>query len=240
VEAARGLRHNRGVKAAVVLTILALSISPFAQQGKVKIEPKPLVGAKGVYRLTVEMVIGDMKAEVSAKVMTVVKSVEKDLVTTIGSWEGLKVLVNGEDLPMLTASDVTVVAKPSGEVVSVGGGVQGSDEARMYLITHFVPPADALAQGEKYKVQMAAVAEKGIPARKYEGTYDAEAEVAGRKGHRFKVKYSEPGPEGMTGDLVFVVMADGTLLRAEGTFANMPVPQVGANATGSYKLEIEK
>lgn len=228
------------MKLKLFLCLLSCASWAAAQTDTVKFDPLPKPGPTQKAKVEMSMTVGGMEAVVRGDVERQVKAGEKDATLVQIDWKTISVELAGGEGPEVELSPMIAVLGPKGEVRSVKGGIGGTDAVRMFLLTHFMPPAEGVSRGGKYKLKAEAVKDANLPERNYEGTYVGPDTVQGESAHRFDVKYSEPDKDSFAYDMAYWVNSKGELLKAEGTFRNMFIPLAGQTADGKIKVEIVK
>jgi hypothetical protein len=224
------------MKAAALILLALTSVSAFAQ-AKVTIAIKPVKDAIVKHKTELRLAVMGTEAVLTATAERTTKVVDGAKFESTVVMKDFKLDVNGSD-PGLQVDDTKIVETTDGTVFSLTGGIQGSDNLRSFLGQHFIAPRAEIAEGEEYTIEFAEQKEGQVPAFKVVGKYIGAAEAAGKKGHKFTLKLTEPGEGGFTSESTFVVLEDGTILSAEGKFKNLPIPAVGQSVEGSYKLAI--
>jgi hypothetical protein len=223
-------------KATLVLSLVALSAFGLSQEkSSVSLAPKKDSTAK--YKLEIAMSLGGMDVSVKSEITNKVTKVEESKYGTETSWSNLKISLNGTDMDGITAEPVVAKFDLKGDLLELSGGVQGTDPVQMHLLSVFVPPPSALAKDEKATIEFAGNADKTIPARKYEVTSLGKETVSGKETQKFQLKLTPKEEGGLTIDATYWVLPDGTLVKGEGKFTNLFIPQAGSGADGTFKFE---
>lgn len=204
-------------------------------QDKAHVVVTPKQGASVTQVLSLKSSFNDSDVNVTVTSLTTTKSVEKDEYSLLAKLTDVKVEVGGNEMA-LPYEDINLTLSNSGEVKKITGGLQGPDIARLYLLTHFVPPTTDLAPSEKYSIKFEASKDSSIPAHTFDGVYVGTTDFEGKPALKFTAKYSEPGKESTSADIDFVVQTDGTVLQATSKFKNLPVPSIGVSLDGTVKL----
>jgi hypothetical protein len=220
---------------AIVALVLFTAVA-FAQGEKAKVAVSPKAGAVAKYKWDLKLEADSLQATAKAVLETTTKSADQDAVETVTVWKDLEVEIAGSN-PGVPVEDLVVRSKPSGEALSLTGGIRGSDAARLYLLTRFIAPSADIAEGESYTVDFPEKSGTPVPAHKIVTTYVGKADLKGKAALKFVSKYSESDSQAMAGETTYWVLADGTLLKAESKFQRMPVPAFGQPVSGSVTLE---
>ncbi len=224
------------IRTLLLSAVLTLSAAAFAQDAA-KVSYAPKAGDARKFKVLMTLSVAGAEAKVQSGLTQTVKSVDGDKFKEEITWEGFSVELNGAVMDGLEASPSITTTKADGQLLEFTGGIPGTDAPRIHLMGLFVPPTKALAKDEKAETAFDANADKTIPARKYETTYLGKEQVGGKDVLKFKVKYSEKEPGGMTFDITYWISEAGMLAKAEGTFSELFVPQAGATSSGTFKLE---
>jgi len=220
----------------IAFALFALATVGFTQEKtKVTISPKADVATK--YKVDIAMTVGGMDVTVKSDLTNKITKVEDGKYGTETTWTNLKIALSGAEMEGITADPVVAKFDLKGDLLELSGGIQGTDAVQMHLLSIFVPPTGELAKDEKSTVEFAGNADKTIPARKYEITALGKETLAGKDALKYSIKFSTKETGGLTFDATYWVTAEGTVLKGEGKFANLFIPQAGAGADGTFKFE---
>lgn len=221
------------------IALIALLVATLAVPGLAQLKPAPKVGDKSMYRVKYTMDIQGMDVTVTLGTAIEVTKVDEGLVTRTANGKDLKVLLGGQELdPTPEIAPMSVVLNKDGSAKSFSGGIEGVDALRMFITTHFFAPVAELKEGEAAKSRF----EKNsvFPKSEAEVTYVGQEELNGAKALKFTQKFKEEGEYGFSCDTTIWTLEDGTVLKVEGTFKNLPIPAAGSEASGKVVMEREK
>lgn len=219
---------------ATVLLVASLAVSANAQ-----LKPAPKVGDKSAYRIKCTMDVQGMEVTVTLGLATDVTKVDEGLVTRSAVGKDLKVSLGGQDLePAPEMTPMSVVLNRDGSAKSFSGGIEGVDALRLFVTTHFFAPTGELKEGVSAKTQFE---KTGVfPKSSAEVTFVGQEELNGTKALKFTQKFREESEHAFSCDTTIWAMEDGTVLKVEGTFKNLPIPAAGVEASGKIAMEREK
>ncbi|HRI44689.1 MAG TPA: hypothetical protein PLL78_10680 [Fimbriimonadaceae bacterium] len=212
--------------------LLAL-LFPFAlawptEGDTLKLEPTYKVGSTVRHSVKLSLVVSGTDAEVTSVVRKTVKGVAEQSITFDGAFEKLKVMLGETEFPV-EAEPVSLEIRPSGELVSITGGVIQIDMARLYLAHTPVLPKLEVPVGEKWSVEIPASQKAGIPATTFEGTYVGAEKIGEKEAFKITANVQEKGGEGFSSKATFWLDKDGTVLKFEADMRGLPIPQLGSN-----------
>lgn len=216
-----------------VFLLLGSLASAQTDQAPAKVTIQPLkVGSALRYSVKVDLEVGGANANLSTFILRTLTKSDAEVSETEIAWEKLAISVEGEELPLPEPAKLIVKSKPSGELTSVTGGIEGADMARMFVALNSFLPVAALAPAETYVVEFKAK-DTALPTGTLKGTYIGPDKVGDKPAHKFETKFREAASGGMTCDVTFWVQEDGTILKLTSKFAAMPIPQAGSTADGT-------
>jgi hypothetical protein len=234
---------NKFKKTGIGLLVMALSVAALAVQDAVSIKRVAKAGDSAKYRLKADIDFQGMEANFTALVLEKITKIETNGNYVVESTysEG-KVVFSGQemDAPGTTS---TYTYKPTGEVVSIVAETVDSNVYRTAHLTSFVVPDKALKVGDEWATEIKKDEKTGAVAAK--GAYKIEAEEKVGDFETFKVKYSTKESEG--GDtaavcegVAWVNKKDGSLVKTEGVWKNVPFPGAPAPLNAKFTMVREK
>jgi hypothetical protein len=222
-------------KTLLMASIAIASAAAIADEPKLKLEPKYEVGAQSKLNLELNVQVGGGEALLTAARAFTVKNVDAGKVQGEVTWDNLHAIIGGAEQP-LPFSPYRFTIGLNGDIETLEGGIEGSDTARTFLLSYFPLPDKELGKGDTTTFTMPARKESGLPERKVTETYVGQEDVNGAPAYKFKVKVEEVKGEALTLDSTFWVRKDASVVKEDGKFTNLPVPQAGGNADGTIKL----
>ena len=237
------MNHRIRPQSLLVASLLLVAAAPLSSAAKrtkadekVSIALAPKVGKlKYAYKMVAS--VAGQEAEISATIDWNIKKVENDQAEIEATWNEFKLTMGGSE-PAINLEPQRVTYVPStGLPKSIAGGITGTDEARTYLLFHFIAPKDPVAVGDTYTFEAKADEKASLPGFKYEGKYLGVEQEGGAALYKFSAKYSEAANDSFGANTTFFVRQDGTLVRAESTFRHMPLPQFGAEFDGKATIK---
>ncbi|MFZ4506371.1 MAG: hypothetical protein ACOYON_01575 [Fimbriimonas sp.] len=227
------------MKSVAVALFAAMALSVFAQDTtKVTIAATPKVGDVVSHKVLFKFDVSGAEVKIEGTRKLKVEKIEETQIVRSFDLSTFTVKVNDSDQSInITAGEVTL--KKDGELLKINGGIEGSDEARIFLATFFAAPAAPVAAGDKFSVEYKEGAQGTIPKRKFESVYVGKEDLKGKSVHKFTQKYTEPGVTGgMTVESTFWVTEDGTIQKIDAKFKSMFIPAVGQYVDGTVTAEI--
>lgn len=226
------------MKLGVLLALpFALTFFARADDAKVKIEPKPTVGAKTKHSFELSFTVGEIDVVLSGLSLATITKVDGAKTEAQVEWSQFTVLLNGNEQPR-TVPPYKTGYGADGNLTSISGGIVGSDVARTFLLTEFPTPDKELAKGDTTTFTLAGNKEAAIPSRKVSETYQGPEDQEGKSAYKFQVKVEEQNGEPFSLEATFWVLKDGTVVKEEGTFSNLPVPQAQGSGSGRIKVKL--
>lgn len=222
------------MKRTLAVLVAAVAVVAFAQD-KFKIEPKFKADSSTAYGLVLKMNISGAEAELTGNMVVGVKSVTDAETKVEYDWQNGKAMINGEEQPVPFAATHVIFDK-KGNIVSIDGGIEGTDVARTFLVAYAQLPTEALAKDESWKATLPKNPKLNLEERTVEGTYLGSEELKGAKAHKYKITVKET--TNFTTKQTVWVDGDGKLLKLDGEFSELPLPIVSSNASGTVKLEV--
>lgn len=220
-----------------VTLLLAASFGlPFiasAQDPTLKLDPKPTVGSKCQLKFEITVKLPEHDAFLSGTAVETVSKVEATRTEATVDWSNFKLVVGDSEEPV-PFEPIKLAFNKSGDVEGLSGGIAGSDP-RTYLVMLFPMPDKELKKGESTTFTLPAQKDAAIPERKVTESFEGSEDIGGKPANKVKVKVGEVKGEGFTLDGTFWVLNDGTLVKEEASFTNLPIPQANATASGSVK-----
>ena len=217
----------------IAFVLLASLVS--AQDGKVSLAPKE--GDARKYKFTMNFTVGGMEVVLKSDATQDVKKVADGKIEEVLTYRNFSVVLAGSPMEGMEPEPVSTTVSSAGQLLRIGGGLAGTDVARLHLLGVFVPPAKALAADETETIEFKGSDDKTIPKVKYEITFLGKEAVNGAERLKFRIKYSEDPADGMRFTGTYWVTETGALVKAEGTFEEMFIPQAGATGSGRYLIE---
>ncbi|MCW5941841.1 MAG: hypothetical protein KIS66_06400 [Fimbriimonadaceae bacterium] len=217
-----------------ILLIASLAVAVPAQ-----LKPAPKVGDKAPYKIKYTMDIQGMDVTVSLATTVEVTKVDENEVARAATSKDLKVVLGGQDLePTPEIAPMKVVIGKDGAIKTFSGGMEGVDALRMFLTTHFFAPTAELKEGASTK---STFDKKGdFPKSTVEVAFVGAEDLNGEKALKFTQKFKEDGELGFSCDTTVWALEDGTVLKIEGAFKNLPIPAAGSEASGKITMERQK
>ena len=234
---------NKFKKTGIGLLVMALSVAAFAVQDAVSIKRVAKAGDSAKYRLKADIDFQGMEATFTALVVEKITKIESNgnFIVESSYSEG-KVVFSGQemDAPGTTS---TYTYKPTGEVVDIKAETVDSNVYRTANLTSFMVPDKSVKVGDEWTTEIKKDEKTGALAAK--GTYKVEAEEKVGDFDTFKVKYSTKETDG--GDaaascegFAWVNKKDGSMVKTEGAWKNMPFPGAPAPLNAKFSLVREK
>ncbi len=218
---------NTFKKTSIGFVVAALSVVALAVQDGINLKRTAKVGDAAKYRLKADVDLSGIEATFTVLVSEKVSKVEPDgnYVVESTQSEG-KISAGGQEMDAPTATQ-TFTYKATGEIVDIKAEEAGGDVYRTATLTTFVVTDKAVKVGDTWEIDYKKDAKTGVNLSK--GTYKVEAEEKVGNYECYKIKYTTKELEG--GDAAPVCEAttwvnkkDGTLVKSEGTWKNMPFP----------------
>lgn len=225
------------------LLVMALSVAALAIQDGASLKRVAKAGDAAKYRLKADIDFQGMEANFTALVLEKITKVESNgnIVVESTYSEG-KVSFSGQemDAPGTTS---TYTYKPTGEVVEIKAETVDSNVYRTAHLTAFTVPDKTLKVGDEWTTEVKKDEKTGAVAAK--GTYKVEAEEKVGDFETYKVKYSTKESEGGDAAAVCEGMAwvnkkDGSLVKSEGVWKNVPFPGAPAPLNAKFSMVREK
>lgn len=234
---------NRFKKTSFGLFVAAISVAAFAVQDAVALKRTAKVGDTAKYRLKADIDLQGTEATFSELVTEKITKVESNgnyTVETAHS-EG-KIVFGGQDMDAPPSSQ-TFTYKSNGEVVEIKAeGVDGS-HYRTANLTAVVMAEKAVKVGDDWTHEIKKDEKTGVAALK--SSYKVEAAEKIGDFETLKVKYSTKETEG--GDaaasaegIAWISKKDGSLVKSEGSFKNVPFPGAPMPISAKFSLTREK
>jgi hypothetical protein len=215
--------------AVAILSIPAYSFS----QDKIKIEPKWEKDFKQKMTFKASLEAGGLHATLNATLLWEAKDIDDSGYTLSIHHDDVKVNVQDQDTSA-PAEDYKIIVNKKGELTKVAGGIDGTDATRWYLASHFFTPSESLSKNQTAKWTVSGdrlfVGELNV-----ESTYLGEEKVGNVQAYRFKQKLSEAKTSFTSSGMIWVTL-DGHVVKADVSFAEMPLPVSGGNATGKFTI----
>lgn len=230
-------------KAGFGLFVAALSVAAFAVQDAISLKRAAKSGESIKYRLKADVEIQGMEAAFSTLVTEKVTKVESNgnYVLESAQSEG-KVNLSGQEMDV-PGTTQTFVYKPNGEVVEIKAETVDGNVYRTANLTAFIVTDKAVKVGDEWTHDIKKDEKTGtMPAK---GTYKIEGEEKVGEFDTFKVKFATKETEGGESaasceGTSWVNKKDGTLVKSEGVWKNVPFPGAPGPINAKYTLTREK
>lgn len=209
------------------LLLLPLALA-WTSNDALKVEPTNKVGSTIRHSVKVSLVVSGTDAEITSIVKRTVKSVGEGSIAYEGAFEELKVMLGETEFPV-EPEPVSLEIRPSGELVTIEGGLIQIDMARLYLAFSPILPKSEVATGAKWSVDIPAGAKSGVPAATFEGTYVGPEKVGEKEAFKVTATIQEKGGEGFFSKATFWLDKEGVTLKFEADIRGLPIPQLGMN-----------
>jgi hypothetical protein len=212
------------LKPAFAALLLSGTILSLADDQKFPVLPKPVEGATWTLKTDMHIDMNDAQnteADVHTKSTTKVVKVGDDKVEEVVSWDDPKIVIAGNEQPIPT-TDLKVVLSPGGDLVTISGGIEQSDVARTYLITHFPHADKELTKDQEYSFTLAALKDNSALERKVSETYLGTETISGKEASKVLVKMAETRTDGLKLEGTFWIAADGSVLKEDAKFSGLP------------------
>lgn len=206
-----------------------------ADVAKIVLAAKEGDAIKHKWELTLQ--VAGIEAVAKATLNSKVEKAENGQISQGTEFQDFSVLLDGTD-PGIPVAKQEIVVKADGTLVSAKGGIEGGDPVRTYLLMHFVPPTKELAVNEEYEHKFAEQKDAGIPAFTFKGKYVGKETVLDIAGFKFETTMKEDLEGGVEATNVFVVAADGRILKLDSKFVRLPVPVAGQSVDGKITSQI--
>lgn len=169
-----------------------------------------------------------------------VKEIDADGNITVedGILEGT-VTANGTEFPLGNQPANVIIMSPNGEIKQIKGDNIGPEAYRMQNLMAFIPPAEAVQVGSKWKRELATNKDTKAPALKSDYSITGEEKVDGTD--TFKVDYKSSETEGDTPATIsgtfWISKEDCSLVKGTAKWDNVPEPTTKAIISGEVTLE---
>lgn len=200
------------------------------------------VGDVATYSLTITLnLFGDVAVYTSKVTEKVVEisatgdiSVEKSQTDYKATMFGDEATVVDQDMPKPVYTH-----KPNGTLVGVKSELQVADVYRMAELEAVRLPEKAVAVGETYTIEVAANAKLGTHKAKSTYKIEAEEKVGTYDTIMASFTYAEQIPSDPAGSIgkVWINKADGSVVKLEAEWTNVPIPLAPAQTSGTVKFE---
>jgi hypothetical protein len=234
---------NRFKKTSFGLLVAAISVAAFAAQDAVSLKRVAKAGDTAKYRLKADVEVQGTEATFSALVTEKISKVESNgnYVVESAQTEG-KIVFGGQEMEA-PASTQTFTYKPNGEVVEIKADSVDSSVYRTAHLTSFIIVDKAIKTGDEWTHEVKKDEKTGAVAAK--GTYKVEGSEKIGDFETFKIKFATKETEG--GDtaavcegISWISKKDGTLVKSEGTWKNVPFPGAPGPINAKYSMTREK
>ena len=223
-------------KASALLTLALPLFCSAADDSVLKFDP-PAAGAKSQLRFEMTITLPANEGFLTAVSLMNISKVDSEKVDATNDWDKFKVTVDGNEMPV-PFEPIKLSLGKDGDPTALSGGVEGSD-ARMYEFLWFPHPDKELKKGEATTFTLAAKKTLGLPERTVTETYEGQDTVNGKPANRVKVKIEEVKGDDFSLEGTFWVLNDGTIVKEDSTFNNLPIPQANNGiAKGTFKASV--
>jgi len=182
---------------------------------------------------------GLLEADFGGEVTYKITKVDPDgTFTTDSTQSDLTFTANGQT-QKVPDSTSTVVSKANGEIVDMTSGTSDPNAWRVAELTNFIYPDKPVSVGDTWTSSVTADAAKNIVAAKADYKVEALEKVGNHDTAKVKVSYKETeGSEPASSDTeVWIDTKDGSMVKADSTWTNMPSPMGATNAKLSLTRE---
>lgn len=223
-----------------VLSVVALSTLALAAEGFV-IARKPK--ANDVHRYTVsgEIEMRGITLPYKGKLEEKVTKVDVDGTYTLEQRElELKLIAGTQELDQPVPAPATTVFLPNGLVKTIEGNDAKPESYRMSNLELIYDPGKPLAVGDTWTYEIKANKETGAVAAKAEYKLLAEEKLGTHETLKIqaKVKETEGATPGQIDSTVWLDKADGSMVKSDMKWTNVPLPGSQGPITGTMKIEI--
>jgi hypothetical protein len=189
---------------------------------EIKMESAAMATPQGDFQLKIQILTGMTFTEVTP-----------EKVTSTQKLESIKVLLNGNELPIPAAAgglgEIQISQKPNGELITRSASAGMMDQSSRYnMMMAFVLPDKLVALGESWTRDHAGDKAKGtVPARS-KMTFEKQEMVGGVMANRVAVAYSElegDQPMGMVGK-AWIEASTGVLLKMEASLTHVSMNEM--------------
>jgi len=229
------------MKTAIIVPAILVAATAASQVAAPDVAKIALAAKEGdtiKHKWEMTLQVAGLEAVAKATLNTKVIKAEGDQVQQTTEFQNFSVMLDGSD-PGVPVATQEATVKKDGTVIRASGGIEGGDPVRTYLLMHFVAPTKELAVGETYEQKIAEQKEGGVPAFTFKGKYVGKETVKNIPGFKFETTLKEDSAEGLESTNVYVVAADGRILKIESKFVRLPIPIAGQNVDGKISAEIE-
>ena len=217
----------------------ALCAAALAVLGPITLKNTPKVGDDPAYKMNGKISIGGQEINVSADVDYKTTKVDTDgSYTTVSTQKNLTIEVGGQSFsPPGSEASSTTVSKASGEIVTYESSVPNPDGLRTSMINNFIFPDKPVDVGDEWNFKVKADDKKGLMDATSTFKVDSLEKIGKHDTVKIKASYKETsGSEPASSEgFMWIDTADGSLVKANMTWNNVPSPQ-GA-ISGPVSLE---
>jgi hypothetical protein len=218
---------RNGMRFIGLAAIAALSLTALAIQDGVILKRSGKVGDSAKFRMKAEVEMQGQSMTFSALLVEKVTKVAANGDLTVETVQK-EMALNDSPMPDQGAGAQTTVSTPSGKVLSVEGEQHDADAYRTANLVSMQFSEKALKVGDSWEVSIPK-SDKGVVAAK--GSYKVEAQEKVGQFDTYRIK---GGLKELSGEApasvdatYWISVKDGNLVKAQGTWTNFPLPQVG-------------
>lgn len=234
---------NRFKKASFGLLVAAISMTAFAVQDAITLKRVAKVGDTAKYRLKADVDIQGTEATFTELVTEKITKVEGSGNYTVETShsEG-KIVFGGQEMPA-DPSTQTFTYKSNGELVEIKADNVDASHYRTANLTAVIMSDKAVKVGDEWTHEIKKDEKSGAVALK--STYKVEAAEKVGDFETFKVKFSTKESEGgdaaaSSDGVAWINKKDGSLVKSEGSFKNVPFPGAPMPINAKFSLTREK
>ncbi|HRJ26867.1 MAG TPA: hypothetical protein PLO61_05080 [Fimbriimonadaceae bacterium] len=215
-----------------IVGVVGMSLA--GAQDKVTFEVPASSSAKVKHQVDMNLGLMGMEATVSLKLTRSVEKRSAEGQTLRALIEEMRVEAGGEEIPTPATDPLIVQANPEGLPKSITGGFAEVDMTRLYMTLMFVVPIVEMEKDKPWKQEAKAQGE--IPALTVETTYLGPDKVGDETLWKFKTSVKEAN--GLTAEGQVWARKDMTIVKQEVKYSGLPIPAVGAEASGTVTLKL--
>ncbi len=216
--------------------VVALCSLSSAADDAVTLRFAPKAGDTFMYKLVAKMQFKTAAITITTDLLNRVTQADKDGYAVESKQSNLQITVGGSTSKAPGGTDTTSY-KSNGEVVDVKADGLNAEYWRRSEITNFVYPSVPVKVGDQWVSSVKPDEKKGLVATS--ATYKVEGieDLAGRHTAKIKVSFSETegAVPAKSESLVWIDIADGSMVKTEATWTN--VPSSGTTVNGTITIE---
>lgn len=233
---------NRKFRLTGALALVALSAYALAAVQGYSLKRTPKAGDALKYRLKVNMDLGGQAATMSALVTEKVTAVDPTGNFTVQADQSqLDVKLGDQPIPAPEQSSPEVsVYAPNGDIVEIKGNDVQPAFYRMATLSVFLAPDKPVAVGDTWSHDFPADPKTGRVAAHGDFKVLGEEKVGAVDTLKVQATIKETGADGASTDCTYWInKTDGTTVKMDGKWSNVPIPGSPVPITGTVTLAQE-